>query len=163
VKNILKNTWAVLGEKEKKHFSALILLDIIISIIDILSLVLLLRIIQFYIQPGQSNKLSFLFSWLSDKNSVSFVAVFFILFGLKNVAAYFIAKAHYKFVGDVAVRISRNNLSNYQQAGFEEFVNIDSSVHIRRIGLQPFEFSQYMLSGIQQIITQLLQLLLFLM
>lgn len=155
MKTILKNTWAVLNEKEKKHFTILIGLDIIISIIDILSLILLLRIIQFYIQPVSTSKLSFLDNWLTDKNSVVFIAVFFLLFGLKNIAGYFIARAHYKFIGSVAVRICQNNLANYQQAGFEEFVNIDSSVHIRRISLQPFEFSQYMLSGIQQVITQL--------
>jgi ABC-type bacteriocin/lantibiotic exporter with double-glycine peptidase domain len=155
LKTILKNTWAVLEKKEKKHFSILILLDIIISIVDILSLALLLWIIQFYIQPTQSNKLSFLPGWMTDRNSIVFIAVFFLLFGAKNIAAYFISKSHYKFFGRVAVRISHNNLLNYQQAGYDEFVNIDSSAHIRRIGLQPFEFCQHMLAGIQQIITQL--------
>jgi ABC-type multidrug transport system fused ATPase/permease subunit len=159
VKTILKNTWTALDKKEKRQFTVLSVLDIIISIVDILSLALLLWIIQFYIQPAQSRNLSFLPGWLADRNSVWFIAVFFVLFGLKNIAGYFIARAEYKFIGRVAVRISRNNLLNYQQAGFEEFVNIDSSAHIRRIGFQPFEFSQYMLSGIQQIITQLFLIL----
>lgn len=155
MKNILKNTLAVLDEKEKKQFSILIMLDIFISIIDILSIVALLWIIKFYIQPEQSNSLSFLPRWLTDNNSVLFIAVFFFLFGIKNLAAFLISRAHYKFIGRVAVRISRNNLLNYQQAGFEDFVNIDSSAYIRKIGFQPFEFCQYILSGIQQIITQL--------
>ena len=154
MKTVFKNTWAVLELKEKKHFRILILLDIIVSVIDILSLVLLLRIIQSYIQPGQNNQIAFLPDWFWRRNSVGFIAIFFILFGLKNIAAYFIGRAHYAFVGRVAVRISANSLVNYQRAGYEEFVNVDSSVHIRRIGFQPFEFSQYMLSGIQQMITQ---------
>ena len=54
----------------------------------------------------------------------------------------------------MAVRISGINLSNYQQGEFSDFVNIDSSVQIRKISLQPFEFCQFILSGIQQIITQ---------
>jgi ABC-type multidrug transport system fused ATPase/permease subunit len=155
LKSILKNTRTVLTKKEKKHFSILILLDIIISLVDILSLAVLLWIIQFYIQPGQSNKLSFLPHWLSDRNSIVFIAIFFFLFGAKNIAAYFISKSHYNFFGQVAVRISRNNLLHYQQARYDEFVNTDSSAHIRKIGLQPFEFCQHILSGIQQIITQL--------
>lgn len=155
MKNILKNTWAVLDKKEKNQFGILIVLDIIISIVDILSLFLLLWIIQFYIQPDHSSHLTFPPGWLTDRNSIAFIAIFFFLFGAKNIAGYFISRNHYRFIGRVAVRISRNNLLNYQQAEFEEFVNIDSSAHIRKIGFQPFEFCQYMLSGIQQIITQL--------
>ncbi len=154
MKTILKNTWAILNKKEKKRFSVLIILDIIISIIDIVSLALLLWIIQFYIQPGDNNYLSFLPGWLADKRSVSLIAIFFMLFGLKNMAGFYIDKAHYQFNSRVAVRISRNKLMNYQNAGYDEFVNIDSSKHIRMICLQPFEFCQYILSGIQQIITQ---------
>jgi ABC-type multidrug transport system fused ATPase/permease subunit len=154
VKNILKNTLAILDKKEKKRFVILIILDIIISTIDILSLVVLLWIIQFYIQPVAANRLSFLPAWLIDKNSIVFIAIFFFLFGIKNMAAWLISRGWYKFIGDVAVRISRNNLVKYQRADFEEFVNVDSAVHIRKIGFQPFEFCQYILSGIPQIITQ---------
>jgi ABC-type bacteriocin/lantibiotic exporter with double-glycine peptidase domain len=153
VKAILKDTWTVLEKKEKKRFVVLGILDIIISIVDILSLALLLWIIKFYIQPGQNN-FSFLPGWLANQNSISFIAIFFFLFGIKNIAAFFITNAQYKFIGGVAVRISRNNLSNYQQGEFEDFINIDSSIHIRKISIQPFEFCQYILSGIQQIITQ---------
>jgi len=155
VKSILKNTWAVLTNKEKKVFSVLLLLDIAISIIDILSLALLLWIIQFYIQPEHNRNMSYLPTWLADKNSILFIAVFFIFFGLKNIAAYFISRAHYRYIGKVAIRVSGHNLSSYQSGGYEEFVHTDSSVHIRKIAFQPFEFCQYMLAGIQQIITQL--------
>ncbi len=151
--NILKDIWTVLEKKERKQFIILSLLDIIISTIDILSLALLLWIIKFYIQPGQIN-FSFLPNWLGNKNSVSFIVIFFFLFAIKNISAFFITKSQNRFIGNVAVRISRNNLSNYQHGSFEDFINIDSSVQIRKIALQPFEFCQYILSGIQQIITQ---------
>jgi ABC-type bacteriocin/lantibiotic exporter with double-glycine peptidase domain len=155
VKNILRHTLAVLDKKEKTQFIFLTILDIIINIVDILFLALLLWMIQFYIQPGQSIRLSFLPNWIADKNSILFIAIFFSLFGIKNIAGFFIAKAQYKFISRVAVRISRNNLLNYQQAEFEEFINIDSSAYIRKISIQPFDFCQHLLSGIQQIITQL--------
>ena len=151
---ILKNTWAVLNKKEKQRFSILLLLDIVISIFDILSLALLLWIIQFYIQPAKNSNHSFLSGWLAN-NPVLFVAIFFCLFGLKNMIGYFIAREHYRFSSKVAIRISRHNLATYQAAPYAQFVHTDSSVHIRQIALQPFEFCQYMLAGIQQIITQL--------
>ena len=153
MKDILKHTWSVLEKEERKRFIVLSVLDIVISVVDILSLALLLWIIKFYIQPEQNN-FHFLPGWLADRHSVSFIAVFFLLFGIKNIAAFFITKAQYKFIAGVAVRISGINLSNYQQGEFSDFVNIDSSVQIRKISLQPFEFCQFILSGIQQIITQ---------
>jgi len=153
VKAILKHTWSVLEKSERKRFVLLSNLDIMISIIDILSLALLLWIIKFYIEPGENN-LSFLPAWLADRQSVSFIAIFFLLFGIKNIAAYFITKAQYNFIAGVAVRISGINLTNYQEGDFRDFINIDSSVLIRKISLQPFEFCQFILSGIQQIITQ---------
>ncbi|MFC0773509.1 ATP-binding cassette domain-containing protein [Terrimonas alba] len=154
MKSIFKNTLAVLDTKEKNRFLLLICLDIIISIVDVLSLALLLWIVQFYIQPGNSYIPSFIPSWMSDHNSAWPIALFCIFFAVKNAAAFFIAKAYYKFNSDVAIRISYNNLSGYQQSNYDDFVNIDSSKHIRRICFQPFEFCQYILTGIQQIITQ---------
>jgi len=154
VKAIVKNTWSILTVTERRKFSFLILLDIGISILDIMALAFLLWIIQFYIGPGKNNTLTFLPDWLVSQESVWLIAIFFILFTLKNMAGYFIAKAHYQFNSQVSIRISRNNLANYQYAGYDEFVYTDSSKHIRKICFQPFEFCQYILSGIQQIITQ---------
>ena len=154
MKNILRNILAALDKKEKKQFGISIMLDIFISIIDILSLALLLWIIRFYIQPVHTN-LSFLPGWLADNSSVMFIAVFVILFGIKNWVGFLISRSQFKFISRIAIRVSQNNLIKYQQARFSEFVNVDSSAHIRNIAFQPFDFSQYMLSGIQQIITQL--------
>ena len=151
---LFRNTWAVLTKKEKQHFSVLLVCDIVISILDILALAALLWIIQFYIQPGKNDARSVLPAWLSD-NTVLFIAIFFFLFAIKNMIGYLIARSHYRFSSKVAIRISRNNLASYQAANYEHFVHTDSSVHIRQIALQPFEFCQYMVAGIQQMVTQL--------
>lgn len=155
MKNTVKNILAVLDKKEKKHFFVLVLLDILISVLDILFLAGLLWIIQFYIQPGQSYRLSFLPDWLVNRDSVLFIALFVVFFSIKNMLGYIIARGQARFINTVAIRLSYNNLLNYQHAGFSEFVNTDSSVHIRNICFRPFDFAQYMLSGVQQIITQL--------
>jgi ABC-type multidrug transport system fused ATPase/permease subunit len=155
VNRILNNTWSILDKKEKKQFVILILLGVVISVADIAAIVALLWIIQFYVQPGNANELNFLPGWLADKNSVSLIALFLVIFSIKNIAGYFIAKTQYSFTGQVAVRLSRNSLVNYQQSDFTEFVHTDSSALIRKIALQPFDFSQQVLSGLQQIITQL--------
>ena len=152
---MVKNILSVLDKKEKREFLVLVMLDILVSIIDIIFLAGLLWIIQFYIQPDHTYKLSFLPGWMTKKDSILFIAVFVLLFSIKNWLGFIIARGHSRFINRVAIRISHNNLLNYQQAAFSEFINVDSSVHIRTICFRPFEFCQYMLSGIQQIITQL--------
>lgn len=154
MRKILSNTWTVLNKSEKKRFLVLIVLDILMSVADIAFLAALLWIIQSYIHPGSNKNIPFLPSWSASRNPVSFIAVFFFLFGLKNLTAFFISRSEYRFIGEVAIRISRKTLALYQQGEFEQFVNTDSSVHIRKIAFQPFEFCQYILTGIQQIITQ---------
>lgn len=130
------------------------LMDIVVSIFDILFLAILLLIIRFYVQPGSTLKLSFLPAWFSKPGSIGLIAVFLLLFSIKNVCGFFVARSNFSFINKVAIRISLNNLINFQQASFREFVHTDSSVYIRNICYRPFEFSQYMLSGFQQIVTQ---------
>ncbi|MGZ5190522.1 MAG: ABC transporter transmembrane domain-containing protein, partial [Flavisolibacter sp.] len=154
MRQILKNTWRILNQGEKKRFSVLILFDILITLLDILSLVVLLVIIQFYIQPGNNTGLPFLQQLLRGKDPVTVIIYFLVFFALKNLFAFFITTQQYKFIADVSVRISAKNLSRFQHADFDEFIHTDSSVHIRRIGFQPLEFCQHLLSGVQQIITQ---------
>ena len=82
MKKIFENTWRILGKAEKRHFSVLILLDILVSIADILALAILLWIIQFYISPGTSRGQEFLPGTLANKESVWLIAIFFVRFRL---------------------------------------------------------------------------------
>ena len=139
----------------------LAILDILVSIADIVSLALLLWIVQLYLQPGNlANASRYLPAWLASMDSIVIIAAFCAFFCIKNFLASWINRSQYRFIARVAVRISANNLASYQQGSFEEFINTDSSVHIRRICFQPFEFCQYILSGIQQILTQSVLILL---
>ena len=42
----------------------------------------------------------------------------------------------------------------YQQGSYSAFVETDTSVHTRKINYQPFEFCQFILTGLQQLTTQ---------
>lgn len=154
LKSFLHHTLALLDRRERRHFWVLSFFDILINLADIASLALLLWIIKFYAFPGDNRLAGYLPGWMQDRHSVSLIAVFTIVFALKNIAAYLINKAHYGFIGEVAIRISQHNLAAYQQAPYEDFINIDSSVQVRKICFQPFEFTQYMLAGLQQLVTQ---------
>ncbi|HEY0434937.1 MAG TPA: ABC transporter ATP-binding protein, partial [Chitinophagaceae bacterium] len=153
MKKMLSDTWSVLTAHEKRRFVLLCLLDIIVSIADIAALALLIWIVQFYMNPAFP-AIRLLPAWMADRHSAGLIAVFVVLFGIKNIAAYLLGRAESRFIAKVAVRISAINLANYQHGSFDDFVRVDSSVLIRRIALQPFEFAQYILAGIQQLLTQ---------
>lgn len=152
MQKILQQILAVLDKKEKRRFALLSLLDIVISILDIISLALLLWIIRFYLQPVTEKNV--LPGGLAGFSPFMLIGFLLILFAIKNLAGFLISRAQFNFIGSIAVRISKNSLASYQNSRFQEFTHIDSSAHIRNIAFQPFEFSQYILSGVQQIITQ---------
>lgn len=131
------------------------LLDIAVSIFDIVFLAGLLIIIRFYIEPGTAGSLSFLPAWIQKHNNSWIISIFLLLFCIKNGCAYLSTRSAYSFINSVATRISAESLVHYQQSAFSGFVQTDSSVYLRRICYQPFEFAQYMLAGLQQLITQL--------
>jgi ABC-type bacteriocin/lantibiotic exporter with double-glycine peptidase domain len=64
-----------------------------------------------------------------------------------------------RYVYRVASRLSEKKLSNYLDGSYNNYVNIDSSVHIRNISQQPIEFGHYVLQGLQQIISQCILIL----
>jgi ABC-type multidrug transport system fused ATPase/permease subunit len=149
-----RGTFLVLNTNERRRFYLLIAADVLISAVDVVSLGLLLWIVQFYLQPGESHLSSYLPKRMVNKGSVDLIALLLLLFGVKNLAGFYISRVQYRFIGNVAVRLSKNSLESYQASTFEEFVNVDSSVHLRKIAYQPYDFCQYMLCGVQQIITQ---------
>ena len=160
MKEKLKHIFLVLTPSEKRQFWIQVLLNILISIADIGTLAFLLFVINFYINNPDNTTIVFLPEWMLEPGSVTLIAVFFILFSIKNFLGILISNAQYKFSGQVALRISKQKLERYQLGSFHEFVNIDSSEHIRKIAFQPFEFSQHILSGFQQILIQSVLILL---
>jgi ABC-type multidrug transport system fused ATPase/permease subunit len=154
LKRYFKNIAAILAPAEKKRFTTLIILNLAISIADIVSLALLVYIINFYTQPAGEPIPSFLPGWLFNRSSIALILLFFILFSLKNLGAWLVHRAQCNFLAAVASRLSRSRLMKYLHNGYEQYVETDSSVHIRRIYFHPIEFCQHILDGIQQVITQ---------
>lgn len=151
---IVSNILTVLHRREKIQLWVLIVLDVMISVLDILFIALLLYIINFYTQPDYSKQHSHFFFNLVNKNPILLVAVFFFCFSIKNFLGFLIFKKQNDFVYAVASRISKNNLENYLHNSYLNYVHVDSSVHIRKIGQEPIEFGHYVLRSLQQIIGQ---------
>lgn len=153
MKDKLNYIFRILAPPERRQFWVLILLNALISVVDIASLAFLLLVVSFYMNDSIQG-LDFLPAWVLDQNSIILITFFLILFGLKNLLGISISNRQYDFISRVAVRISRSKLENYQRGQFENYINIDSSELIRKIAFQPFEFCEYILLNIQQIIIQ---------
>lgn len=158
--SIFTKTLAILTDREKKQWARLTALSLIISMADIASLALLLYVIHFYTQPvdaitsftpllGKS-----IAQWLFDRSSLMLITLFFMVFALKNLAAYLIHSWQTRFVHQVASRISRNNMLQYLEGNYADYIHTDSSLFTRNISLQPLEFCQHVLAPMQQVFTE---------
>ena len=143
----------ILDHKEKVKFGLNIILDLLIGVLDIVFLGLLLIVINFY-ATNQLPVTHFLQQSLFDKNSLVLISFFLGLYGIKNWLGYHISKSQNSFFYDVASRLSEQNMLDYLSEDYFKFINIDSSVYTRKISQQPIEFSNYILTNIQQIISQ---------
>lgn len=154
MKRYLKNIARTLTPVEKRKFTRLIGLNLAVSIADIVSLALLVYVIDFYTRPGGGKVPGWFPGWLFNRNSVALILLFFILFSLKNLGAWLVHRAQVNFLTGVAERLSQSRLTKYLQSGYHNYVEVDSSVHIRKIYFHPIEYCQHILDGVQQIITQ---------
>lgn len=144
----------VLDQKERVRLFLLVFWDVVMSALDIAFLGLTVLVINFYVKNSAIPYTWWLPSSLNNQNSVLLIAIFFIFFSIKNIIAYRVAAARYRLIYDVATRLSKKGIRQYLKKEYISFVNIDSAVHIRRISQQPIEFSHYILTNFQQVISQ---------
>ncbi|KAI9433764.1 hypothetical protein F5148DRAFT_1307837 [Russula earlei] len=159
LKKIIVQSIAVLTPREKQRFWFFIAVTVIINLADIASLALLLYILSLYAHSITPQQLPWLPEQLFTLQPSLLLGIFLGLFIIKNMAAYLVNRGQYHFVYSVASRISRNNVVAYLQGSYMDYVNKDSAEQIRAISLQPLEFCQYVLIGIQQVITETILIL----
>jgi ABC-type multidrug transport system fused ATPase/permease subunit len=157
LKQILKDIFKILTPREARTIWRLAVADVFISVLDIVFLIGLLYVINFYTWSGTATK--YLPFAVFNVHPILPITVFLILFAIKNTIGFSISKHQFNFVYGVASRISRDNLLQYLNGPFSDYIHIDSSVMSRKISQQPIEFCHYVLNGIQQIFTQVVLIL----
>ena len=125
-----------------------------LSIVDIGCIALVFIVLNFY--TGRSvGWFSSLFQQLHlHEQSLLPGSFLIIIFILKSVSGYFISKAQFRYISDISTKLAGKNLLLYLEGAYEDHVNIDSAVWLRKICFQPMEFSQYVLSNTQQVINE---------
>ncbi|HEY2647811.1 MAG TPA: ABC transporter ATP-binding protein [Puia sp.] len=159
MKQTLKDIFRILNRSEVDKLWQLTIADVFISVLDILFLIALLFVINFYTQPQGQASARFFSPALFNEHPVLLISLFFLLFTAKNILAFLISKAQYNYVYEVASRISRDNLLQYLNGPYTDYIHVDSSVMNRYISQQPVEFCHYVLNGLQQIFSQMVLIL----
>ena len=144
---------AVLQKKERKQFALHVVYEVGISILDLGSMVVLLLLLRFCLDP-QSQLPSWVPSGITGSGPVVIFGSCTILFALKNFLAHQAFRQRNAFVYGVAGRLSEEKLDSYFQSDYHDYVQVDSSEHIRMISHQPVEFANYVLRGLQLVIGQ---------
>lgn len=149
----IRHIVSVLTKIERKKFLILSLFSIIVSLTDIFSIAFLFFVVNFY----SSGDFGFKANWLnyfSDNHSLIPALLLLAVFALKSVGGYYVFKAQQKFTNKVSSRISAENLLLYFEGNYEDYINTDSAIFTQKIYHYPIEFANYILSSLQQIISE---------
>ena len=158
MKNVARNILSILIAAEKKWFWYITVADFLVNIFDIAFLALLIGIINDYTRQNQNPHFG-PFNNLINANIYLILLAFFILYTFKNFFGLIVLKKQHHFVYQVALRIAQKSLSGYLSSDYNNFAQIDSSVHFRKISQQSIQFGQYILLNLLQIISQSLLIL----
>ncbi|WP_276481986.1 ABC transporter ATP-binding protein [Paraflavitalea pollutisoli] len=154
MKHIIQKTISILSQDERRRLGLLALLDLFVALADIACLALLLLIVRLYTQPATAPGIPWLPTPMQDRHRLLPIASFLLLFAVKNFAGFDLYRRQCRFLATVATRMARSRLLQYLEGAYTNFINVDSSVHIRRISYQPIDFCQHILAGLQTVITQ---------
>jgi ABC-type multidrug transport system fused ATPase/permease subunit len=149
-----KRIRAALTPAEKRAFDLHLVSGIFISLLDILFLGVIVWLINITANHQNIVIAGYPISSFVADHLIAVAIAAIALFGIKNLLAYFLTQAQYNYSYRVAARLSNTKLIQYLQSSYFNYIDTDSSVYMYQIGQQPVEFSQYLLSGLQQIIVQ---------
>lgn len=159
MKQIINGILTILEPREKMKLVQLIFFDLVMSMLDVVFLGVMLVVINFYLKNQEPAVLGILPAALLNRDSLLFIGVFLVLFGLKNWIGYINSRAQQTFFFSIASRLSERNIRNYLKDDYLRFIHTDSSVLVRRISQQPIEFSTYILTNVQQVVSQAILIL----
>jgi ABC-type multidrug transport system fused ATPase/permease subunit len=153
MKKTIYSVLKLLKPAERKTFWLQVTGDVMISLADIVFLTFLVMMISNF--AGRETILKTYMptgAWI--EKPLLLPGIFILIYAIKNLIALRLQKNQYDFIYNVAARLSAGNLDAYLHSDYKNYVETDSSVHIRKISQQPVEFAHYVVRGIQQVISQ---------
>lgn len=133
----------ILLPAERKYFRWLMVCNLFTSALDIFSIGLLFMAVRWYAAHSTQPAL-----WPA--------LLLLACFAAKSAGGYWFYKAQCRFAFAVSGRLSATLVNNYLEGGYENYARQDTAALVRSIVHAPAEFAQFILSGAQQLLTEIL-------
>ena len=131
----------------------LTVLNLLISIADILILAALFIVVSLYTNIN-SSLINFLPEFLNNKSSILPVTILLLAFVIKNLVAYLVFQKQSRYFFNVAIRLSRQKLLDFLHGNFGQYVASDRAKIFNLVNYRPIEFAQNILTNLQLIFTE---------
>ena len=151
---VLKQIWNVLNHNERRKLQWQLMLNIVLNVIDVLSVAFTLWLMKELLGEHSHLKLLASTEKIIFAHAPVFILALLMMLALKNVALYFLKAQQYQFNYQVSLRLAEEQLFESLNSTFADFTDTNTAAHIYKIGQQPIEFGQYLLTAFQQIIVQ---------
>ncbi len=140
-----KKIFEILTNKDKKNFILALFLLINKSLLEVLSIGLLIPILNFLVNEESKNilykKLPFLSGYNNNELITFFVAIFLVIYFLKTLFFLFYNRWNARFINNLNVNIVQRLLEKYLHKNYNFFLEINSATLLRNLTAETSLFS----------------------
>ena len=167
VKNMLVKAFRILNSQQRRTYGISLLFMFFSSLLEMLTLGLLIPFITAIVSPGSFAGFTFFRSLLpvwKELQGYYPAAVLGIivsfLFIFKNIVSYYLYTYYNRLVYAIAADISKDKISKYYRMLFPEYQKSNTAEMLREIAFIPVEFSQHIILGSITIVSEVMLIVL---
>ena len=167
LKMMLAKAFQILNSQQKRTYSVSLFFMVISSLLEMLSLGLLIPFITAIVSPNTFAGFTFLKSFFPLLNQLHdyypaaiLGTIVSFLFIMKNIVSYYLYAYYNRFVYSIAADISKDKMIEYYKLRFPEYQKRNTAEMLREIAFIPVEFSQHIILGSMTIASELMLIVL---
>jgi len=166
--NMWAKTFRILNSQQRRTYGVSLLFMFFSSLLELLTLGLLIPFITAIVSPNTFAGLTFFRSFPPFWNLLQgfypaavLGIIVSLLFVIKNIVGYFLYTYYNRFVYSIAADISKDKMFEYYKIHFQDYQKSNSAEMLREIAFIPVEFSQHIILGSMTIVSEAMLIVLF--
>jgi len=160
----LKNTWSIISKKNKNYFFLILILSLITTLLEVLSIGIIIPVLSFILEPASLENFFFypyLVNFIGISNELVFTIYLIILlilvFFSKNLFLSIFSWFQISFINDLKVELSKKLYNIYLKLPYSFHLKNNSSILFRKID---YDISNVSMT-VSKIITLIIETLVF--
>ena len=160
----LKNTWSIISKKNKNYFFLILILSLITTLLEVLSIGIIIPVLSFILEPTSLENFFFYFyliNFIDISNELVFTIYLIILlilvFFSKNLFLSIFSWFQISFINDLKVELSKKLYNIYLKLPYSFHLKNNSSILFRKID---YDISNVSMT-VSKIITLIIETLVF--